>query len=157
MVASTILNLCLKKIITLEIEGKYIYITLVGDGSSLKKEEYQVYKLLSEASKGKETLEITELNDYAKKHYSNYSVYINKMVNETRNELYNLELIDKNEENTYRKSKSASMSLIGYTPCNQMFFQLYLHNLFLRLNFRKVFWGQFQEHRTHNHPNKHKN
>ena len=109
MVASTILNLCLKKIITLEIEGKYIYITLVGDGSSLKKEEYQVYKLLSEASKGKETLEITELNDYAKKHYSNYSVYINKMVNETRNELYNLELIDKNEENTYRKSKSASI------------------------------------------------
>ena len=109
MVASTILNLCLKKIITLEIEGKYIYITLVGDGSSLKKEEYQVYKLLSEASKGKETLEITELNDYAKKHYSNYSVYINKMVNETRNELYNLELIDKKEENTYRKSKSASI------------------------------------------------
>ena len=109
MVASTILNLCLKKIITLEIEGKYIYITLVGDGSSLKKEEYQVYKLLSEASKGKERLEITELNDYAKKHYTNYSVYINKMVNETRNELYNLELIDKNEENTYRKSKSASM------------------------------------------------
>ena len=109
MVASTILNLCLKKIITLEIEGKYIYITLVEDGSSLKKEEYQVYKLLSEASKGKERLEITELNDYAKKHYSNYSVYINKMVNETRNELYNLELIDKKEENTYRKSKSASI------------------------------------------------
>ena len=109
MVASTILNLCLKKIITLEIEGKYIYITLVGDGSSLKKEEYQVYKLLSEASKGKESLEITELNDYAKKHYSNYSIYINKMVNETRNELYNLEFIDKKEENTYRKSKSASI------------------------------------------------
>lgn len=109
MVASTILNLCLKKIITLEIEGKHIYITLIGEGTSLKKEEYQVYKLLSEASKGKEKLEITELNDYAKKHYSNYSVYINKMVNETRNELYQMQFINKKEEDTYRKSKSANM------------------------------------------------
>lgn len=113
MVASTILNLCLKKVITLDIEGKNIYISILGDGSSLKKEEYQVYKLLYEASKGKERLEITELNDYAKKHYSNYSMYINQMVNETRNELYNMQLIDKKEEKMYRKSKSANMFLNG--------------------------------------------
>ena len=113
MVASTILNLCLKKIITLEIEGKNIYISLIGDGASLKKEEYQVYKLLSEASKGKDRLEISELNDYAKKHYSNYSIYINKMVNETRNELYHMQFIDKKEEKTYRQSKSANMFFNG--------------------------------------------
>lgn len=113
MVASTILNLCLKKIITLEIEGKNIYISLIGDGASLKKEEYQVYKLLSEASKGKDRLEISELNDYAKKHYSNYSIYINKMVNETRNELYQMQFIDKKEEKTYRQSKSANMFFNG--------------------------------------------
>ena len=109
MVASTILNLCLKKIITLETEGENIYISLIGDGRSLKKEEYQVYKLLAEAMKGKEKLEIKELNDYAKEHYSNYSVYINRMVNETRNELYNMQYIDKKEENTYRQSKSAGL------------------------------------------------
>lgn len=113
MVASTILNLCLKKIITLEIEGENIYISLIENGESLKKEEYQVYKLLEEASKGKEKLEIKELNEYAKKYYSNYSVYINRMVNETRNELYNMQYIDKKEENTYRKSKSASMFFNG--------------------------------------------
>ncbi len=109
MVASTILHLCLKKIITLETEGEKIYISLIGDGTSLKKEEYEVYKLLEQASKGKERLEITELNDYAKKHYSNYSAYIYSMVNETRNELYNMQYIDKKEENTYRQSKSASI------------------------------------------------
>lgn len=113
MVASTILNLCLKKIITLDLEGKNIYISLIGDGSSLKQEEYQVYKLLSEASKGKERLEINELNEYAKKHYSSYSTYINRMVNETRNELYNMQYIDKKEENTYRQSKSASIFFNG--------------------------------------------
>ena len=113
MVASTILNLCLKKIITLEIEAENIYISLIGTGESLKKEEYQVYKLLEEASKGKEKLEIKELNEYAKKHYSNYSIYINRMVNETRNELYNMQYIDKKEENTYRQSKSASMFFNG--------------------------------------------
>lgn len=113
MVASTILNLCLKKVITLETEGENIYISLIGDGSSLKKEEYEVYKLLSEASKGKEKLEIKELNEYAKEHYSNYSVYINRMVNETRNELYHMQYIDKREENVYRKSKSASMFFNG--------------------------------------------
>ena len=113
MVASTILNLCLKKIITLEIEAENIYISLIGTGESLKKEEYQVYKLLEEASKGKEKLEIKELNEYAKKHYSNYSIYINRMVNETRNELYNMQYIDKKEENIYRQSKSASMFFNG--------------------------------------------
>ena len=41
MVASTILNLCLKKVITLETEGENIYISLIGDGNSLKKEEYE--------------------------------------------------------------------------------------------------------------------
>ena len=97
----------------LEIEGKNIYISLIGDGASLKKEEYQVYKLLSEASKGKDRLEISELNDYAKKHYSNYSIYINKMVNETRNELYHMQFIDKKEEKTYRQSKSANMFFNG--------------------------------------------
>lgn len=113
MVASTILNLCLKKIITLEIEGENIYIYLIENGESLKKEEYQIYKLLEEASKGKEKLEIKELNEYAKKHYSNYSVYINGMVNETKNELYNMQYINKKEENAYRKSKSASMFFNG--------------------------------------------
>ena len=113
MVASTILNLCLKKIITLETEGENIYISIIGDGKSLKKEEYEVYKLLSEASKGKDKLEIKELNDYAKKHYSNYSVYINRMVNETRDELYHMQYIDKKEEKTYRQSRSASMFFNG--------------------------------------------
>ena len=108
MVTSTILNLCLKKIIKLEIEGKKIYISLISDGKSLKKEEYEVYKLLYQASYGKDKLEIGELNTYAKKHYSNYSRHINNMVNYTRNYLYEIGLIDKNEEKIYRQSKSAS-------------------------------------------------
>ncbi len=109
MVASTILNLCLKKIIALEIENEKIYISLIADGTSLQEEEYEVYKLLAEASKGKETLEITELNDYAKKHYSNYSMCINQMVNETRNKLYMMQYIDKKEEKTYRQLKCANI------------------------------------------------
>lgn len=125
MVASTILNLCLKRIINLEIEGKDIYISIIGDGEALKKDEYQVYKLLKEASEGKEKLEIKELNKYAKKHYSNYSIYINNMVNETRKELYNMGFIDKREEKIYRKSKTASI-FFNIVLCIYIFLMVFL-------------------------------
>lgn len=115
MVSSTILNLCLKKEITIEIDRQEIYISIVGDGSSLNHEEYQVFELLSNASKNREKLEINDLNEYAKKHYSSYSVHINKMINETRNSLYKMQLIDKKEEKVYASTKhscEASLTII---------------------------------------------
>ena len=112
-IAATILDLCLKKKITLRPENKKVYVSIIADEVGLKEDEEKVYKLLKEASKGKEEFEIEELNKFAKKEYDKYSYYMNKIVNAARNSLYNLKLIDKVNEKIYLKCKiSTSKSII---------------------------------------------
>ena len=106
-IASTILNLCLKKKITLRLEDKKVYVSIIADESGLKEDEEKVYKLLKEASQGKKEFEIEELNKFAKKKYTRYSELMNKIVNAARNSLYNLKLIDKANEKLYAKCKYA--------------------------------------------------
>ena len=112
-IAATILDLCLKKKITLRPEDKKVYVSIIADEAGLKEDEEKVYKLLKEASKGKEEFEIEELNKFAKNKYTKYSDYMNKIVNAARNSLYNLKLIDKANEKLYSKCKySTSKSLM---------------------------------------------
>jgi len=104
-IAATILDLCLKKKITLRLEDKKVYVAIIADEAGLKEDEEKVYNLLKEASKGKEEFEIEELNKFAKNKYTKYSDYMNKIVNAARNSLYNLKLIDKANEKLYAKCK----------------------------------------------------
>ena len=102
-VAATILNLCLKKCISLKTEGRKVFVK-IGDenlAKKLDKNEVQIYNLLKQTGKGKEKFEIGELNVYAKNKYNKYSKAINNFVNETREKLYEEELIDKKEEKEY--------------------------------------------------------
>lgn len=107
-VSATILDLCLKKKITLRMDDeKKVYVKIIAEPDGLNKDELEIYKLLKEVADGEE-FEIEELNKYAKKRYQKFSDSINKFVNEARESLYDLKLIDKAEEKQYRKSNSAS-------------------------------------------------
>ncbi len=107
-VSATILDLCYKKKISLRVDEKdNVYIKILSDKNDLQNDELEIYKLLKEASKGKEEFEIKELNKYAKNKYYEYSTIINKFVNSARNSLYKLGLIDKREERTYARYEFA--------------------------------------------------
>ncbi len=111
-VSASILNLCLKKKISLRIdEEKKVYVTVLENEEALKDDENQIYKMLKDVSKNDSEFEIGELNKYAKKHYNNYSTYINNVVNFARNNLYKLGLIDKAEEKLYQKCKNTSINI----------------------------------------------
>ena len=106
VVAANILNLTLKKYISLRYDANKIYVKILKDGDGLKNDEKAIYQLLRNTNK-KEEFEIGELNSYAKKHYSEYSHLINQMVNQSRENLYKEGLVDKGEKDLYSKSKSA--------------------------------------------------
>lgn len=107
-VSATLLDLCLKKIISLKVKDNDVYVKILQkDLSNLQKDELAIFNLIEKASRDKEEFEINELNTYANKEYYKYSKYINDMVNSARNKLYELKLIDKANERNYRKYQNA--------------------------------------------------
>ena len=112
-VSATLLDLCLKKIISLKVKDNDVYVKILQNNpSDLPKDELAIFNLIEKASKDKEEFEINELNTYAKKEYYKYSKYINDMVNSARNKLYELKLIDKANERNYRKYQNAGSKFI---------------------------------------------
>ncbi len=107
-VSATILDLCLKKIISLRTQENKVYVKILKNPENLKEDELEIYKLLKEVGKNKEEFEIEELNKFANKEYYKYSEYINKVVKSTRNNLYKMKLIDKANEKKYIKYVNAS-------------------------------------------------
>ena len=109
-VSATLLDLCLKKIISLKVKYGGIYVKILQDNpENLKKDELAIYNLLKIVGKDKEEFEIGDLNRFANKEYYKYSKYINQMVNSARNSLYKLKLIDKSNERRYKSYKSAGI------------------------------------------------
>ena len=126
-VASTILNLCYKKKISLRPEANNkVYIKIISDESGLKEDELEIYTLLEKVADDKEEFEISELNKYAKKNYSQYSVAIDKFVNSARNSLYELNLIDKKQESLYTKYGNADgkRGLLKYISMFMFIFEI---------------------------------
>ena len=111
-VASTILDLVLKRIISLRVQGKNVYVKINEEPTNLKKDEMAVYKLLKNASANEKEFKLEDLNKYAKKKYTKYSEIINEVVNSARNSLYSLGLIDKVQERLYSKAESANVKTI---------------------------------------------
>lgn len=112
MVSATILDLCLKKIISLREENEKIYIKILDNKpQELNADEMEIFKVLKAVGKNKEKFEIGELNKYAKKEYYKYSTCINNTVNFARNNLYRLKLINKREEKEYASSDNAEFKL----------------------------------------------
>ena len=108
VVSATILNLALKGYISLRAEGEEVYVDILKEDEGLKEDEKAIYKILEGTKKQqKGAFEIGKINDYAKRHYNQYSEYINKMVNKSRENLYKLELVDKAQKKQYNKAKRA--------------------------------------------------
>lgn len=132
-VSSIILDLCLKKIISLRPEEKEVYVKILGDKQGLQKDEQEVYDILYNAGQNREEFPISDLNSYANHKYNEYSLSINKMVNSTRNRLYDLKLIDKNNEKQYLKYKNAkglkNLTLFVYVQA----FVVYLVSLLFKI------------------------
>lgn len=106
VVSATILNLALKGYIELRAQGEEIYVKVVKDAEGLKKEERTVYDILKATGKDNE-FKIDEINKFAKKEYSKYSMYINSLVNEARESLYKLKLVDKANQKEYKRAEYA--------------------------------------------------
>lgn len=110
MFSATILDLNLKGYIETRIDGDKIYIKVLNKKIDLPEDEANVYKLLMKVSSEGE-FEIDELNDFAKKNYYEYSDVINELINSSRENLYNLKLLDKANLKLYTKSKNAKTKL----------------------------------------------
>lgn len=111
IVAATILNLALKEYIKLRVEENNIYVKIIKEPEGLKKDELAVYKILK--GTGKDSgFKIEEINEFAKKNYSKYSMLINNLVNESRETLYKLKLVDKANQKEYIKSQNATNKYI---------------------------------------------
>ena len=106
-VSSTILDLCLKKVISLRTDGKEVYVSILKDKQGLSKDEQEVYSLLYYTSQDRSEFPISDLNLFAKNRYNKYSQIINNIVNSARNRLYELNLVDKAQEKQYSKCKNA--------------------------------------------------
>ena len=112
MVSSTILDLCLKKIINLTEKNEKIYVKILNqEPQNLKPDEMEIFKILKAVGKNKEEFELSELNDYAKKQYYQYSTNVNNTVNYAKNNLYKINLIDKKEEKEYAKANYSDFTL----------------------------------------------
>lgn len=108
MVSATILDLTLKGYINLRVNGKNVYVKIMKDIDGLNEDEKAVYKILKGTSKKeKGEFEISKINAFAKKHYNKYSELINKMINESRESIYNQKLIDKANKKAYKQATSA--------------------------------------------------
>ena len=106
-VAATILNLVLKGYVKLRVEGEEVFVRVIKDSKGLKKDELAVYNILKDTGEESE-FKINEINKFAKKEYSKYSIYINNLINESRESLYRLKLVDKAQQKEYNKSKYAA-------------------------------------------------
>ncbi len=108
-VSATILDLCLKKQITLRTDEKSnVFIQVIGNGEDLKPDELEIYKLLKKVGQDKE-FEVENLKKYAHDKYDDYRNKIINLVNSTRNSLYKLALIDKKNEKKHEKYQNADM------------------------------------------------
>ena len=107
IVAATILDLCLKKCIDIEMKEKQVCIKIENTDIDLKRDEKEVLKLLKNVAQGREEFFIEDIKKYAKDHYSKYSTHINNIIGNTRINLYKMKFINKADQDLYKMSKMA--------------------------------------------------
>lgn len=107
VVTATILDLALKKYISLRCEKNKVYVKILRNDEGLKSDEKAIYKLLKNAQGVKYEFLIDDLNKYALAKYNEYGNLINNMVNSARESLYKEGLVDKSDKKRYEKAKKA--------------------------------------------------
>lgn len=114
VLAANILNLCLKGYISFEktLENK-IYISILKDKDDLKEDEKEIYNLIKDAIGKKESIEVKELQDFAKKNYDKYSAHVRSMVKHIKENLYSEDIIDKKQEKLCNKTYSPAPTIFA--------------------------------------------
>ena len=114
VLAANILNLCLKGYISFEkkLEDK-IYISILKGNEDLKEDEKEIYNLIKDAIGKKESIEVKELQDFAKKNYDKYSAHVRSMVKHIKENLYSENIIDKKQEKLYDKTYSPTPTIFA--------------------------------------------
>lgn len=114
VLAANILNLCLKGYISFEkkLEDK-IYISILKGKEDLKEDEKEIYNLIKDAIGKKESIEVKELQDFAKKNYDKYSAHVRSMVKHIKENLYSENIIDKKQEKLYDKTYSLTPTIFA--------------------------------------------
>ena len=114
VLAANILNLCLKGYISFEkkLEDK-IYISILKGKEDLKEDEKEIYNLIKDAIGKKESIEVKELQDFAKKNYDKYSAHVRSMVKHIKENLYSENIIDKKQEKLYDKTYSPTPTIFA--------------------------------------------
>ena len=118
VLAANILNLCLKGYISFEKKSEdKIYISIVKDDNNLKEDEKAIYYLIKDAIGEKDSIEVKELQNFAKKNYNKYSAHVRSMVKHIKENLYNENIIDRKKEKLYNKT---------YSPIPTMFAGIFI-------------------------------
>lgn len=114
VLAANILNLCLKGYISFEkkLEDK-IYISILKGKEDLKEDEKEIYNLIKDAIGKKESIEVKELQDFAKKNYDKYSAHVRSTVKHIKENLYSENIIDKKQEKLYDKTYSPTPTIFA--------------------------------------------
>lgn len=114
VLTANILNLCLKGYISFEkkLEDK-IYISILKGKEDLKEDEKEIYNLIKDAIGKKESIEVKELQDFAKKNYDKYSAHVRSMVKHIKENLYSENIIDKKQEKLYDKTYSPTPTIFA--------------------------------------------
>ena len=114
VLTANILNLCLKGYISFEkkLEDK-IYISILKGKEDLKEDEKEIYHLIKDAIGKKESIEVKELQDFAKKNYDKYSAHVRSMVKHIKENLYSENIIDKKQEKLYDKTYSPTPTIFA--------------------------------------------
>lgn len=114
VLTANILNLCLKGYISFEkkLEDK-IYISILKGKEDLKEDEKEIYNLIKNAIGKKESIEVKELQDFAKKNYDKYSAHVRSMVKHIKENLYSENIIDKKQEKLYDKTYSPTPTIFA--------------------------------------------
>ena len=143
-VAATILDLCLKKAISLRVNNDKVYVKILENNENLKEDEKQIYKLLQEVGKDKEEFEIEELKTFANSKYYRYSSYIDKFVNSARNNLYKEKLIDKAKEQEYNKFTNAEIKEVILRNIYEFMFVFLIYSILPLFNIKLIFTFGFE-------------
>lgn len=114
VLTANILNLCLKGYISFEkkLEDK-IYISILKGKEDLKEDEKEIYNLIKDAIGKEESIEVKELQDFAKKNYDKYSAHVRSMVKHIKENLYSENIIDKKQEKLYDKTYSPTPTIFA--------------------------------------------
>lgn len=103
--SGTLLQLCLKKYISLEKEGKKdIKINLLEtNGEKLKPTEKTILELLVNIAGTKQSLTMEEIKKFVKKHYKEFGEVMTKIEKETKQANVDLEYFDEEKNKEYQK------------------------------------------------------